>query len=114
MKIETKQVKGLAKLLGYRKKTAILNVTDTVTITGTYWSGGSRSTWHLVDLANGGVTTAAPRLEHPVDNTVEGKTIEIPEGYAIVSTGVFRGKPGGMFIYVRPENATKLLEESYT
>ena len=52
-------VKGIADAVGYRGRSIYLadSGNDRVTIDGTYWSGGRRTTWHAFDTVSGQLVT---------------------------------------------------------
>jgi len=101
----TKNFGSLARVLRYRKRKVRVVPTTRVTITDIYWSGGSRSVYHAYDLETGEVAALNSRTHlFPTKNPVEGTTLDIPAGVAVVVTGTFMGKPATMSIYARPEN----------
>lgn len=93
----------------YRKHKVIVNVTESVTLHGTYWSGGSRSTYHAVNLSNM-VCSGSPRYNPPQFGGPQADPqVVLPEGAAIVSLGVFCGKTATATIFLNPANVAKLL-----
>jgi len=99
----------------YRKHKAILRVCDSVTLSGTYWDGGSRSCipaqWLIryyaaVNLSTGR-SKGAPQYQF--GGPRNAPRVSIPEGLAIVQTGIFCGKTATAFIYLNPANAAKLI-----
>lgn len=95
----------------YRKREASILARETVAISGTYWDGGSRSTYHAVDLATLR-QLPAPHYDPPqFGGPSTDPTVNIPEGVAIVCTGVFQGKPATARVYVNPANVAKLIGE---
>ena len=93
----------------YRKKSATLVVTDSVELNGTYWDGGSRSTYTAVNLATLQTGTAAQYAPPQFGGPSKALRVVIPAGVAIVETGVFCGKTASACVYVSTESATKLL-----
>lgn len=84
------------------RKLLVKNV-KSVTLSGTYWSGGSKNTFVAVELATGRTSPAAASLGDP--NVFGGTgdncpTIEIPAGFAIVEHVIFRGKDLGCRVYL--------------
>lgn len=77
----------------YRKHKASLNVADTMTLSGTYWDGGSRSTYTAVDIATGRASTAEQFAPPQFNGPSAAPRVAIPDGIAIVETGTFCGKP---------------------
>jgi hypothetical protein len=93
----------------YRKTRAYLHVSESVSLSGTYWDGGSRSTYTAVDLATGR-SKGAPQYDPPqFGGPRAAPVVVIPEGVAIVETGVFCGKTANASVYINPVNAAKLL-----
>lgn len=95
----------------YRKHRAYLHVQESVSLSGTYWDGGSLSTYTAVDLATGR-SKGAPQYNPPqFGGPKVDPLVNIPEGVAIVETGVFCGKTANASVYLHPANAAKLLAE---
>ena len=93
----------------YRRKTASVIVTDSVELQGTYWDGGTRSTYHAVRLADMR-SAGAPQYDPPQFGGPKATpNCKIPEGFAIVETGYFCGKVAQAYVYVNEANVTKLL-----
>lgn len=84
------------------RKLSVRNV-ESVTLTGTYWSGGSKNEFVAVELSSLRTSPADARLGDP---SVFGgigdscPTIKIPAGYAIVEHVIFRGKDLGCRVYL--------------
>jgi hypothetical protein len=99
----------LAADRSYKKHDVILVVTDSVELTGTFWEGGSRSTYTAVNLATF-VSQGAPQYDPPqFGGPRVAPNVTIPEGVAIVKTGIFCGRTGLAFVYVNEANVTKFL-----
>ena len=112
IKRPAKDFPDLCRALGYRKRSVYVCPATSVNINGVNWSGGSRSTYHGVDLATGAVKTASHfGVPAPWSNQYEGASVELVPGKAIVETGTFCGKTAAMFIYVHPDNMPALLGE---
>ena len=95
----------------YRKREASILARETVAISATYWDEGSRSTYHAVELATLR-QLPAPHYNPPqFGGPATDPTVAIPEGVAIVCTGVFQGKTATARVYVNPSNLTKLIGE---
>ena len=113
---------------GYRKKTATLAPFSGTMTVNSYWDSGSKSSYALVDLATrrarplGG--SSHPFFDvrargHANQTTPDGTlttdaagTItlhRIPDGYALVQTGYWRGRPTRANVYVNAANLTPLL-----
>jgi hypothetical protein len=102
--IPTKEVQSIATMLGYRRKKVQVVPTESVTLNGLNWSGGSINKYHAVDLVTGKSVTRNFSAPHPMFNENEGAQVALRENCAIVRTGTFMGKPALMTIYVRPDN----------
>lgn len=93
----------------YRKHQATLSARETVCLSGTYWDGGSRSEYTAVDLVTGR-SKGAPHYDPPqFGGPMVDPVVAIPEGIAIVETGIFQGKQATARVYVNPSNMAKLL-----
>ena len=95
----------------YRKTSAMLTVQSRVTLSGTYWSDGSRTTYHAVEIATGRVLPA-PQYDPPqYGGPRQDPTVDIPDGVAIVATGVFCGKTATASVYINPRTVTPALQD---
>ena len=93
----------------YKKHNATVWVRDTVTLSGTYWDGGSRNTYHAINIRTRQVG-AAPQYNPPqFGGPVEDPTVPVPAGAAIVRTGVFCGKTATAVVYLNPADVSHLL-----
>ena len=93
----------------YKKHKAFFNVASSLTLHGTYWDGGSRSTYTAVRLADG-FSLGAPQYAPPqFGGPREAPIVLIPVGVAIVETGTFCGKPATASVTVNPADVAKLL-----
>lgn len=93
----------------YKKHDAIVVTTDSLELTGTYWDGGSRSSYTAVDLATCR-SKGAPQYDPPqFGGPRVAPTVVIPDGVAIVRTGTFCGRTAVAFVYVNANNVTKFL-----
>lgn len=93
----------------YRKHKAIIVVTETVSISGTYWDGGSRSSYAAVNMKTLVVGNAPSYNPPQFGGPQAAPRTKIPEGAAIVQVGVFCGKTATATVYISPANAAKLL-----
>lgn len=88
----------------YKKHSATVWVAETVTLSGTYWDGGSRSTYAAVNIATKRVGPA-PQYDPPqFGGPRQPPKVELPRGAVIIETGFFCGKPRTATVYVRPED----------
>lgn len=93
----------------YRKKTIFASVADTVTLHGTFWDEGSRSTYTAVHLATMRAS-AAPQYAPPqFGGSRVAPTVPIPPGVAIVETGISCGKVATAHIYINPSDVAPML-----
>jgi uncharacterized protein (TIGR02996 family) len=94
---------GLARLRKtfprYRKRSALLEVTTTVTLAGRYWSGGSKSTYVLV--RDGKVSVF---LDIDPFRGNDRETTRLNKGEIIVRGGTFCGKEATMVVHVHPDD----------
>ena len=113
--VELKQHPELSRVVRaacprYAKRKAFFHVSETVTLGGTYWDGGSRSTYTAVRLADG-FSLGAPQYAPPqFGGPRQSPVVAIPQGVAIVETGIFCGKPATASITINPCDATKFLQ----
>jgi hypothetical protein len=112
----------------YRKMTAFLSPWPGSMNINSYWDGGSRDEYAIVELATM-QRKPMPTSTHPYfdvaryglankDNGVVETdhvgniTLKLlPEGFALVAAGTFCGKPMTANVYVNPANLAKLLPE---
>ena len=115
----------LAAFAGYRKLKATLSEFHGQNI-NSYWDGGSKSEYAVVDLETG-KRLSLPTHSHPYFEVVrqgfantENAAISVdhagnitlnvlPPNCVLVEAGTFCGKPATAHIYVLAENMTKLL-----
>jgi hypothetical protein len=96
---------------GYRKATAILCVYPRIEITGTYWDSGSRDHYTLVELLphdTYGVRRLYGASAPPQFGGREPAPVELTNDIAVVSCGIFRGKPAHARLYVNPNTLARL------
>lgn len=113
---------------GYKKHNAFLSVfPESGKNINSYWDGGSRSTYVVVELTSGRIHPL-PTQTHPyfdidrnglaniqdtdisVDHVGNVTLKHLPEGFALVQGGTFCGKTATAHVYVNPANMSKLLE----
>ena len=93
----------------YRKQKAFLFVSERVTLSGTYWDGGSRSEYTAVNLTTGR-SAGAPQYAPPqFGGPRTAPEVDLPPDVSIVETGTFCGKTATATIYIHPQNMAKLL-----
>jgi hypothetical protein len=112
----------------YRKHNAWLSEFRPTEI-NSYWDGGSRDEYAIVDLVTG-QRKNLPTSTHPYFDVarygVQGEnemvavsergniTLKLlPENFALVRSGTFCGKPATAHVFVNAVNMPRLLEASY-
>jgi len=116
----------LAAFPSYRKLRASIAAFPGCVNINSYWDGGSRSEFALVELATM-VRKPLPTRTHPffevaargmanqesevlkVDHVGNVSLKVLPEGFALVEAGTFCGKPATAHVYLNPANMAKLL-----
>lgn len=93
----------------YKKHKAILCVTREVALSGTYWDGGSRSSYTAVNLANMRSSGAPQYAPSQFGGPRETPRVQLPSGACIVETGVFCGKTAAATVYLNPDDIARLL-----
>jgi diaminopimelate decarboxylase len=102
--------RSICTQLGYRRRKVRVKATESVTLTDLNWSGGTRNTYHAMDIESGQIVTASQLSRpHPMHNEAEGARVALAPGRAIIRTGTFLGKEAMMIIYVHPSNMPALL-----
>lgn len=95
----------------YKKHSAFVSIATAVTLSGTYWDGGSRDTYTAVNLANFTRNTSPQFAPPQFGGPREAPRIELPDDVVIVRTGTFCGKKATAHVYVKAFNVTKLLPD---
>ncbi len=113
--VELKQHPEIARVVravapGYKKHKAFFSVSESVSISNTFWDGGSRSTYTAVRLSDGFSLGAPQYAPAAFGGPREAPTAAIPQGVAIVETGVFCGKTATAHVHICPADAAKLLK----
>lgn len=72
-----------------------------VTFADLNWSGGTRCEFRAVNLMTGQSAgdTVGLNQTAPWNNVFEGKTVDIPAGFAVVEHSIFCGKDCGLIVY---------------
>ena len=112
VEIPAKNVREITNLFGYKKRKVCIVATESVTLSGLNWSGGSRSVYTPIRLDNFQVDASkAEELGRPAPwvNPYAGMEVPLRDGYAIVKTGHFCGQTATMTIYVHPNNMPMLI-----
>lgn len=82
----------------YRGRKFRINQKGSVTFYNTNWGGGTRNSYAGVNYQNGKYEPLADFS--PWYNPAEGKTIAIPQGYAVIEHSIFCGKDCGLTIHL--------------
>lgn len=93
----------------YRKHSAIICAAVSVELRGTYWSGGSRSSYTAVNLQTLQSSSAEQYAPAQFGGPAQTPKVALPVGVVIVKTGFFCGKQSTVTLFVNPENLAKLL-----
>ncbi len=116
----------LAAFPGYKKRTALIAEFKGKTKINSYWDGGSRSEFAIVELGtlrrkplptstHPYFDISAHGLANQQSEAVESDHVGnvylkiLPEGFALVEAGTFCGKPATAFVMLNVANLTKLL-----
>jgi len=116
----------LAAFPSYRKLKATLSVFHGGININSYWDGGSKDEYAVVELASL-QRRSLPTHSHPyfdvtrhglantenqdvsIDHVGNLTLKRLPEGFALVAAGTFCGKPATAHVYLNVENMAKLL-----
>jgi hypothetical protein len=78
----------------YRKHAVIVTIGTSAELHGTYWDGGSRSSYALVDTRRIGTIRTFPQYAPPqFGGPSEPVRVDIRPGQALQERGTFCGKP---------------------
>ena len=97
----------------YTGKKFQVEITDSVRLYNTYWSGGSRNTYTVTSLIDGasksvGANSTAPQFGPCSD----GAKLPVLPGFAVIEHSIFCGKDMGLTFYIHPDNAAKFLPDN--
>ena len=86
----------------YKKHRALMIETESTTLTGRYWSDGSKDNYVTVN-ANGckGLSKVCDRHDYPL--ATPDAVVDLTDGTKVVQCGIFCGKPGHAYLYTKPE-----------
>ena len=94
----------------YRGRKFNVLAKESITIHDLNCSGGTRSQYRATILAGQPAGSLDHyNAKHPLANLAEGKTLDIPPGFAVVCHSIFCGKDTGLTIYVHPTSLTPAL-----
>lgn len=104
---------NIVKLVGSKKRKAILaRPTEKVVLSGTYWDGGSRSDYFLVDLKTMQARPLAHYSPPQFGGPREDPAVELQPHQAVVEAGVFCGKPSTPTVYFHPAWGQEALQQA--
>ena len=95
---------NIVKLVSKKRKAIVSRPTTEVSITGSYWDGGSRSDYFLIHIESKTVTPIAGVAPVQFGGPKEDPVQKIEPGYAVVCAGTFCGKPATPTVYLRPDS----------
>ncbi len=96
----------------YRGRKFRLVTCERVSLSGTFWDGGSRSSYAAFTLADSPRSASLPQYAPPqFGGPRETPVVELKPGYAIAEHSIFCGKDTGLTFYIHPSDATPLLPE---
>lgn len=96
---------------GYSGRKWQIRVSESVDVNNTQWSGGTRNSYVIVKLEDGQSMHVRDPRPWPESMSDVGR-VAIPVGCAVLEHAIFCGKDLGVRIFLRPENATKMLPAS--
>ena len=99
---------NLRNLLGYTGNKFKFRVAESVNPSGMQWSGGSRSSYLVINLENNQVSSITDNRPFP-HNQGPVPSIDLVPGSAVVEHSIFCGKDMGLTFYIHPDNAPLLL-----
>lgn len=90
----------LVRLVSRKQKAFLARPTNQVSLSNTYWDGGSRSVYFLVHVDSGKVdclpAVAPAQFGGPKQDPVQA----LSPGYAVIDAGVFCGQPATPVVYL--------------
>jgi len=106
IKLSAKDVPAMlrAAFPNYHGRKWYVNVTTSVQMYDTYWSGGTRNQYVGVNLETGKVASPTAGAFGKFYDPNE-PTVELQPGLAVVEHSMFMGKDAGITIHVHPANA---------
>lgn len=91
-----------------RKRECVVQCDDKISLYGTYWDGGSRSEYRLVDISSGRQLSLSYSVNPPQFGGYE-TTVDLQRGQALIKFGTFCGKPATCYVTVLPCDLPKIL-----
>lgn len=105
MNLTRKQAKPLIERTfpEYRGRKITLLFQESLVLSNTNWSGGTKS-WYAAVHLDGRTASINTDLTPPWDNPIEGQRVNVPLNVIIVQHRHFCGTDLGLTIYVNPAN----------
>ena len=94
---------NIVKLVSKKRKAILARPTTEVRISGSYWDGGSRSDYFLVNIATKEVVPIPGVSPMQFGGPKEDPVQHLQPGFAIIEAGTFCGKPSTPTVYLHPE-----------
>jgi len=109
IKVRKAQIKPLleATFPNYTGRTFKVEFTDRITFYDTNWGGGSCNQYSVIAMKSG--KTKEVCVPAPWVNTIEGKTIDLPENLVVACHTIFCGKDCGVTFYAHPSRQRALV-----
>lgn len=102
---------NIVKLTGSKKRRAIIaRPTTEVRLSGTYWDGGSRSDYFLVDMKTMECVPLAHVSPAQFGGPKEDPVQHIQPHQAVIEAGTFCGKPATPTVYLHPNWGQEALD----
>lgn len=102
---------GISKVLGAvgleGTKSVQVEITPTLSMQNTWWDGGGRYSYHVVELATGRVLSVPHHDPPQFGGPTFAPNLQIPEGAVVVEVG--QGTVKGVRIYAPPDTIPKAL-----
>jgi hypothetical protein len=95
----TPALRDLCKAFKYRRKTVFLVDSEKATLSGGYWSGGSRAQYGLYTLPAGRVSPLAYPTAPPQHGGAPAPSVAIEPGSYVVAGGTSNGKQAILTVY---------------
>ena len=95
------RIAQLVRLVGSRKRRVFVCGRQEVSIDGTAWSEGSRSSWYRIRLSDNHVEPLEHYAPAHFGGPAEPPRLLLQPGMVLIAAGVFEGRPATPVIYYR-------------
>lgn len=92
----------------YRKHKAIIRPSQSVTLSGGYWDGGSRSSYFGATLAGTEVPLRYNTAPAQFNGGAPDRSVLLDSDLVVLEAGTFCGKPATVTLFATPETLSKL------